>query len=224
MRVIQQTGFPGFCFSGWVPCFTTGFRAAARAYFLLLRQKKVAKEKATPWSTPRYAGFLALLGRPGGWPNSPLCGSDMASRKPPTRLRCSASSKGKGKALPNRRTAKKLNTTIAPRHQNFAPPPKSGWFFPPHARCRATQGLAEKGQACLRGVAPSLRRPRQDRVAQGSPAGATEPGSPSFCLLFLGEARKSKTRRSAEPIASTKNTDRKAFPLKRIPSTNNTPR
>ena len=42
-----------------------------RAYFLLLRQKKVAKEKATPGSAPGVARFLALLGRPGVWLNSP---------------------------------------------------------------------------------------------------------------------------------------------------------
>ncbi|MFZ2973899.1 MAG: hypothetical protein WA049_14790, partial [Ferribacterium limneticum] len=33
------------------------------------------------------------------------------------------------------------------------------------------------------------------RVAQGTGAAGTDPGSPSFCLLFLGEARKSETPR-----------------------------
>lgn len=66
----------------------------ARAYFLLLRQKKVAKEKATPRSAPRYAGSLALLDGPGGWLNSPLRGSDNASRRLPDRLRCSAPLRG----------------------------------------------------------------------------------------------------------------------------------
>ncbi len=37
-----------------------------RAYFLLRGQKKVAKEKATPGSVSRYAGFPALLETPGG--------------------------------------------------------------------------------------------------------------------------------------------------------------
>ncbi len=66
----------------------------ARAYFLLLRQKKVAKEKATPRSAPGGARSLALLGSPGGWLNSPLRGSDNASRLPPDRLRCSAPLRG----------------------------------------------------------------------------------------------------------------------------------
>ena len=40
--------------------------ALRASYFLLLRQKKVSKEKATPGSVPGCARFLALLGRPGG--------------------------------------------------------------------------------------------------------------------------------------------------------------
>jgi hypothetical protein len=40
------------------------------------------------------------------------------------------------------------------------------------------------------------------RVAQGIPAGDTAPGSPSFCLLFLGEARKSEAPSKAEPQAN----------------------
>ena len=67
-----------------------------RAYFLLLRQKKVAKEKATPrrrsfgmklqrsalrCSTGRAAAELAF-------------GSDSPRRHPPARLRCSAASRG----------------------------------------------------------------------------------------------------------------------------------
>jgi hypothetical protein len=45
---------------------TLGSAADRRAYFLLSRQKKVAKEKATPESTPGCAEFPPLLGRPGG--------------------------------------------------------------------------------------------------------------------------------------------------------------
>jgi hypothetical protein len=37
-----------------------------RAYFLLFRQKKVAKEKATPRYAAGVAGYPALLARPGG--------------------------------------------------------------------------------------------------------------------------------------------------------------
>ena len=52
----------------------------ARAYFLLLRQKKVAKEKATPGSAVGCADFPALLDGPGG------CGTRLGCAKPQTVL------------------------------------------------------------------------------------------------------------------------------------------
>ncbi len=48
------------------PVLGLGVPPCWRAYFLLLRQKKVAKEKATPGFAPGYAGFPALLGAGGG--------------------------------------------------------------------------------------------------------------------------------------------------------------
>jgi len=76
-----------------------------RAYFLLLRQKKVAKEKPTPRSAPGCARSLALLDAPGGWLNSPLRGSDNASRLPPDRLRCSAPLRGTPKTSGSQKLA-----------------------------------------------------------------------------------------------------------------------
>ena len=49
-------------------CGDPGFSALRAAYFLLLRQKKVSKEKATPGLVPGCARFPALLGEPGGLP------------------------------------------------------------------------------------------------------------------------------------------------------------
>ena len=51
-----------------------------RAYFLLLRQNKVAKEKATPAYAVGYADSLALLEVPGG------CGTRLGCAKPQTVL------------------------------------------------------------------------------------------------------------------------------------------
>ena len=56
------------------------------------------------------------------------------------------------------------------------------------------RGWRIKGEDCLR-AQPEFRSPRQHRVAQGTGVAGTDPGSPSFCLLFLGEARKSETPR-----------------------------
>ena len=48
------------------PLITLGVPPCWRTYFLLLRQKKVAKEKATPGCAVGYANFPALLEEPGG--------------------------------------------------------------------------------------------------------------------------------------------------------------
>jgi len=55
------------------------------------------------------------------------------------------------------------------------------------------RGWRIKGEDCLR-AKPEFRSPRQSRVAQGTGAAGTDPGSPSFCLLFLGEARRKYAR------------------------------
>jgi len=81
------------------PCLAAGFRPCGASHFLLLRQKKVSKEKATPGSAPGVARSLALLGRPGGLLNSPAAQTD-ASRNPPASLRCSAPLRGTRKASP----------------------------------------------------------------------------------------------------------------------------
>ena len=66
----------------------------ARAPFLLLRQKKGAKEKATPGRRPAYGGVPCATRLERGLRNSPLRGSDSARPKPRPRLRCSAPSRG----------------------------------------------------------------------------------------------------------------------------------
>ena len=64
------------------------------------------------------------------------------------------------------------------------------------------RGWRIKGEDCLR-AKPEFRSPRQHRVAQGTGAAGTEPGSPSFCLLFLGEARKSETPRKGGTLCQS---------------------
>jgi hypothetical protein len=58
------------------PSNLLGVPPCGRAYFLLLRQKKVAKEKATPGSAP--FGSLALLGSLGDLLNSPAAQTTQA--------------------------------------------------------------------------------------------------------------------------------------------------
>ena len=90
-----------------VPVIGHGVPPCGRAHFLLLRQKKVAKEKATPGAAPatpvpcatRNARRLAKL----------ACGSNNASRLPPAFLRCSAPSMGTRKAPSLNRSSKSLH-------------------------------------------------------------------------------------------------------------------
>ncbi len=197
LRSVPRLGVP--------PCW--------RAYFLLLRQKKVAIEKATPGAAP--FGFLALLGRPGTPRVLPraashrsgralpelACGSDKASRNPPARLRCSAPSTGTRKAsVGNRRREKRgshgqLEKTAKIQIANSGTQAQPRIVSPgPLRGAEQRRGWREKGEDCLR-AQPEFRSPRQLQVAQGTGAAGTDPGSPSFCLLFLGEARKSETPR-----------------------------
>ena len=211
-----------------------------RAYFLLLRQKKVAKEKATPGSAPGFARFLALLGTPGGWLNSPAAQTTPADCP---RHSCVAQRLPRGsemrphttdvppKTIPtvNRRKRQKMKFaggahTPHPRHSHLrgnddtsvsprvvSPGPLRG------AEQRRKAGGSRRG--LFEGQRPEFRRRPAFRVAQGTGTAGTDPGSPSFCLLFLGEARKSETPRKggtpsqlADPRLNREPSDFKAQP------------
>jgi len=174
--------------------FHLGVPPCWRAYFLLCGQKKVAKEKATPGSAPgkpgplRYStGRAACLNSPAAQTRQadfprPACVAQRLSRGPksgawPTIARNNDFYGQPGKRPKNKRF---------PLHTDALPGPLRG-----AEQRRLTR---KKGEHCLR-AKPELRSPRACRVAQGTGAAGTDPGSPSFCLLFLGEARKSETPR-----------------------------
>jgi len=178
-----------------LPVLGQGVPPCGRAYFLLLRQKKAAKEKATPGYAVGFANSPALLDEPGG------CGtraspSDSPRRRPPVHLRCSALHMGTRKTSwlnrhslnchPHGRPEKTPKNEIHWLSVDALPGPLGG--------AEQRRGWRKKGEDCLR-AQPEFRSPRQHRVAQGTGNAGTDRGSPSFCLLFLGEARKSKTPR-----------------------------
>ena len=156
----------------------------ARAYFLLLRQKKVAKEKATPGSAP--FGFLALLGRPGGLLNSPAAQTTQAEDPRPA---CVAQRLSRG---PERRlgsTCKReidlLRSTAKKGQKSKRNPFSPGGFTGPLERCRATQGFADQGRALSEGQRPELRSPRETRVAQGTRQSRAPTQGRLFFAYFL---------------------------------------
>jgi hypothetical protein len=147
---------------------TPGSAPDARAYFLFAGKKKVAKEKATPGSASGCARFLALL-------EGPIRRLGSTDEYITGLLRSTAKKGQKSKSLQH------LFGTCR--------------FSGPLERCRATQGFADKGRALSEGQSPELRSPRESRVAQGTGAAGTDPGSPSSLLtFFLATQEESKTR------------------------------
>ncbi len=200
----------GRCCAG----FTCGFRPCGASHFLLLRQKKVSKEKAPPGSAPGCARLLALLGRPGGLLNSPAAQTD-ASRMPPAVLRCSAPLRGTRKASRNNGSAQEKTKRVffsgrpLENGQNHFERLGGDAFPGPHVERRATELMAEKGRGLFEARRAEFRSPRQQRVAQGSRQHRPRSlGSPFLWLLSFGEAKESTPARKAESNVSTRDAAR----------------
>ena len=118
----------------------------ARASFLLSRQEKGAKEKATPphRRIDKTDPVPCAAHRAGRLRNSPSLreDSDSPRRLPPARLRCSAGQKGEGS-----RTGALEDPSIR--------------RTPTHALCGAEQRRARQknGEDCLRPAGPSSAAP-----------------------------------------------------------------
>jgi hypothetical protein len=189
-----------------------GSALEARAYFLLLRQKKVAKEKATPRAAPGVARSLALLGEPGGWLNSPAAQTTPADCPRPAcvaqRLPWgprNASGLDRHPSFARREESiSRLDSgfrrnDVAVGHNSEDGSARIGLPGPLERR-RATQALAEKGRGLSEARRAEFRSPRQRRVVQGTGRSpAPTQGSPFLCLLSFGEAKESKTPSRRNP-------------------------
>ncbi len=185
-----------------------GSALAARAYFLLLRQKKVAKEKATPGSAP--ATRVPCATRPTGRLAKLACGSDRRKPKAPGQPALLSASQGDPKGVAaepvemvfgcfQRSTAKKYRFPFS-----WAEPLFRDAFPGPHVERRATELMAEKGRGLSEARKAEFRSPRQQRVAQGSRRSRPRSlGSPFLWLLSFGEAKESTPARKAEPCRQT---------------------
>ena len=155
-------------------------------------KKKVAKEEGDPRvgagrcpvpCATRQSGRLAKL----------ACGSDNASRKPPDSLRCSAPLMGTRKASWADGSAQEETSFSSQLREN----PIVGFhqlsrdaFLGPLRGAEQRRLERKKGEDCLR-AQPEFRSPRSNRVAEGTGAAGTDPGSPFLCLLSFGEAKES---------------------------------
>jgi hypothetical protein len=198
-----------------------GGSALRASYFLLLRQKKVSKEKATPGSVSGYAGFPALLETLGGWLNSPAAQTTPADCP---RHSCVARHLSRGP----------VNQPCSTGGFHFGLFPRltaTAYFFVcwlcrtafrvPMWRAEQRRRWRKEGEDCLRGAAPSsaapasaeFRSPRQCRVAQGTRRSRVHNlGSPFLWLLSFGEAKESTPARKAEPQANHEAQITKKFP------------
>ena len=169
-----------------------GVPPCGRAYFLLLRQKKVAKEKATPGSAP--FGSLALLGAPGGWLNSPAAQTTPAEYPRPA---CVAQRLSWGPEKHPQATRDTKNTVP---HGQLEKKPKNEThrfsvdaFLGPLRGTEQRRGWREKGEDCLR-AKPEFRSPRQNRVAQGTGNAGTDPGVAFSLATFFWRSKRKYAR------------------------------
>jgi len=139
----------------------------ARAYFLLPRQKKVAKEKATPGYAVGYADFAALLDGPGG------CAT--RGYAPRTVLA----------DYPRPISVARRSTQGPKQRRNFSENGEITFGVP--CPLRGTEQRRAFGGLRLALSEPkaSLASRPTARVAQGTGVAGTDPGSPSSLATFF---------------------------------------
>ena len=160
--------------------------------------KESKQRKGDPGSVPATRVPCATRNA-GRLRNSGLCPSNSARRRPPALLRCSAPLKGPGKASRRNRQSSFLASLLV-----WLPKFAFSWAEPSvHDASRVPMRGAEQ-RRLSGGFRLALSEPQASlasrpdcRVAQGTRRAPTL-GSPSFWLLFLGEARKSTPARKAE--------------------------
>jgi len=177
-----------------------GSALAARAYFLLLRQKKVAKEKATPGCAVGCADSPARLETGGGCGTRPFGPQTVLALYPPLSPLLGASHGGL-KGVAEQTTEDIFYSCAGPRKKANYP------FLTSNADAiPGTLGGAEQRRragscrfALSEPQASLANRPAR-RVAQGIGRSPTPTqGSPFLCLLSFGEAKESNVTRKAKP-------------------------
>ena len=196
-RKRPSSAFSGCDLMNWrCPSIMLGLPPCGRAYFFLLRQEKVAKKKATPGAAP--FGFLPLLGKRGGCATR---ATPSNSARPLSASACVAQRLPWGpKSVSAPPIApKKSTSTVNPKKGQKTENPSASDVFPGPLRGaeqRREAGGSRRGLS--EGRRPEFRSRPVFRVAQGTPEGGTDPGSPFLCLLSFGEAKESKARLKRE--------------------------
>jgi hypothetical protein len=166
-----------------------------RAYFLLLRQKKVAKEKATPRSAPATPVPCATR----HWRGLRNSGFALRQSSPFFRqhLRCSAPLMGTPKSVSQGTDSPKIKANgdlwVTQKHSEF--PSSTDGLPGPMRGAEQRRNVGGLRRGLSEGEArvpqpPGVSSSARDRAKPGA-----DPGSPFLCLLSFGEAKESKTPR-----------------------------
>ncbi len=198
-----------------VPLDRLGVPPCGRAYFLLLRQKKVAKEKATPGYAVGCADSPALLEAPGGCGTRP-CGPQTVLAEGPRPFSVARRSTwGPGKASRNDGSAqeeKKKSLIFYGRPletaQNHSHRFGGDAFRVPLRGAEQRRLAGGFRRALFEGRSPELRSRPASRVAQGTgQRPAPTRGSPSsLATFFLAKQEESTPARKAETSRQTSTT------------------
>ncbi len=184
-------------------CFSQAWGSAleARAYFLLLRQKKVAKEKATPGSAPLRGSLRYSAGR-AACQNSPAAQTRQADCPRPASV-AQRLSRGP-KDVPAQPARQKIaccgRRLRMGKNQIRCDTGSARVGYPGPLRGAEQRRLARiKGEHCLR-AKPELRSPRASRVAQGTGVAGTDPGVAfSLATFFWPPKRKYARQQGGTP-------------------------
>jgi hypothetical protein len=188
-----------------------GIPPCGRAYFLLLRQKKVAKEKATPGFAVGCADFPALLATGGGCGTRPCGPQTVLALFPPAAPLLGASHgdpKGKTEPGPGHRHSRAggspvpgMDSRLRGNNRIY----RSARVVSPGPLRGAEQRRSAGGRRlALSEPQASLASRPAFPVAQGTPEGGTDPGSPSsLATFFLAKQEESTPASKAEPQAKT---------------------
>ncbi len=177
----------------WVLAEPLGSAPDARADFLLLRQKKVAKEKATPGRRPACGGVPSATRLERGLRNS---GFALRQCSPTTPLKPALLGVFQGDLNTDRllRLSELLPHSVAPRWCSGSP----SWS----AEQRSEAGGSRR--ALFEGRSPELRSRPALRVAQGSRRSRPRNAGAAFSLapFFWRSKRKDARASGAEPGSS----------------------
>ena len=177
----------------WVLAEPLGSAPDARADFLLLRQKKVAKEKATPGRRPACGGVPSATRLERGLRNS---GFALRQCSPTTPLKPALLGVFQGG----------FNTNRSPRLSPFRPYSVALSWFSGSPSWSAEQRSEAGGsrRALFEGRSPELRSRPALRVARGSRRSRPRNAGAAFSLapFFWRSKRKDARASGAEPGAS----------------------